>query len=350
MKPLIPRRVQLFLRRLRFRRIMPSYKHVWPIYQEAGKTPAGWQGWPEQKKFALLLTHDVESSKGQEKCRQLAKIEEYLGFRSAFYFVPNRYKVSSELRHHLVTKGFEVGVHGLEHDGKLYQSKTEFQKRAAEINRYLKEWDSHGFSAPCMHHNLEWNFSLNIRYGISTYDTDPFEPQGGGVGTIFPFYVRSSSANSYYIELQYTLPQDFTIFVMMKEKGIDIWKNKLDWIVENGGMVHLKTHPDYMNFNDTKLENEEYPVDFYTKFLEYIKYAYDGQYWHVLPKDMTQFNSPNSQNRENGTMLKQSDILCPSCRDHVQQDRIYFSSYTDFLQPQEVSEQSVNADPCFQAR
>jgi len=121
---------------------------------------------------------------------------------------------------------------------------------------------------------------------------------------------------------------------MMKEKGIDIWKKKLDWIVENGGMVHLKTHPDYMNFNNTKSGKEEYPVSFYTKFLEYIKYEYDGQYWHVLPKDMAQFNSKNSTKPENSTMLKQSDILCSSCRDHVKQNRISFFSCTDFFQSQ----------------
>ena len=67
------------LRRVRNRRILPSYANVWPIYQEAGKAPSRWPGWPEQKKFALLLTHDVESSKGQEKCGQLAEIEKKLG-------------------------------------------------------------------------------------------------------------------------------------------------------------------------------------------------------------------------------------------------------------------------------
>jgi hypothetical protein len=49
-----------------------------------------------------------------------------------------------------------------------------------------------------------------------------------------------------YVELPYTLPQDFTLFTVMREKDIDIWKKKLDWIVEKGGMALLITHPVYL--------------------------------------------------------------------------------------------------------
>lgn len=312
------------LRKERIRRMLPSYMNVWPIYQEAGKTPKGWAGWPEQKKFALVLTHDVESSNGRDKCEQLVRLEESLGFRSAFYFVPKKYGVSSELRNHLISKGFEIGVHGLKHDGKLYNSKTKFKKKAAEINKYLRQWNSDGFSSPCMHHNLEWTCDLNIRYDISTYDTDPFEPQGGGIGTIFPFCVKGPTNNSYYVELPYTLPQDFTLFILMKEKNIDIWVRKLDWIANHGGMVHLKTHPDYMSFDNAKLGMEEYSADFYTKLLEYIKHTYNGNYWHVLPKDLAQFCSTNTFNHKHPEMAKPSKILCPCCKSLVNQKCISF--------------------------
>ena len=39
------------------------------------------------------------------------------------------------------------------------------------------------------------------------------------------------------------------LFILMKEKNIDIWKQKLDWISEHSGMALLNTHPDYMNFD-----------------------------------------------------------------------------------------------------
>jgi hypothetical protein len=314
------------LRRAYIRRKLTSYTHLWPIYEPARKPPEGWAGWPERKKFALLLTHDVETDKGRERCKRLAATEEQFGLRSAFYFVPKRYDVSPRLRDYLTGKGFEVGVHGLQHDGRLYASQAEFQQRAVEINKYLSQWHSGGFSSPSMLHNLEWIHDLDVQYDISTYDTDPFEPQAGGVGTVFPFCVRDGSNCRCYVELPYTMPQDFTLFVLMKQTDINTWKKKLDWIAEYGGMVHLKTHPDYMNFGDTKLNAQEYPSHFYVQFLEYLQSAYKGRYWHVLPKDMAQFCSTNRLRQDNGVTLELSEILCPRCRTLVEQKRLSFIS------------------------
>ena len=69
----------------------------------------------------------------------------------------------------------------------LYRFRRVLQQRASIINAYLKEWGAVGFRSPAMHHNLEWLQDLDIEYDASTFDTDPFEPQPDGVGTIFPF-------------------------------------------------------------------------------------------------------------------------------------------------------------------
>jgi hypothetical protein len=299
LKPFISRRLQIALRRKIVLRKRLACANIWPIDEKANKPPAEWFGWPEQKRFALVLTHDVDTAKGQQRCHDLITLEKKMGFRSSFNFVAERYKVSSELRHYLINNGFEVGVHGLYHDGKYYKSRKIFQSRAIKINYYLKEWKSVGFRSPSMQHNLEWIHDLNIEYDASTFDTDPFEPQPYGMGTIFPFWVSGNSAHKGYAELSYTLPQDFTLFVLMEERNINIWKKKLDWIVEHGGMALLNTHPDYMNFSGEKLGIEEYPANFYKDFLEYIKNKYEGQYWHLLPKDMASFWSKNFSVKSN---------------------------------------------------
>lgn len=296
-KPLIPRSLQIALRRKVVLRKRSLFKNIWPIDEKASITPDGWTGWPENKKFALVLTHDVDTTKGQVKCYELEKLERELGFVSSFNFVPERYdacqkerfKVCSRLRHFLENQGFEVGVHGLRHDGDLYRSEKIFKEHAKRINHYLREWGSVGFRSPSMHHKLEWIHDLNIEYDTSTFDTDPFEPQPEGVGTIFPFWVQGNSHKDGYVELPYTLPQDFTLFILMKEKNINIWKKKLHWIVEKGGMALVNVHPDYMNFGVGNLGNEEYPAKYYRDLLEYIKLTYEGQYWHALPKDMARF-------------------------------------------------------------
>ena len=296
-KPLIPRRLQIALRRKIVREKRLAFANIWPIDEKAGKQPDNWSGWPDGKKFALVLTHDVDTSNGQEKCIALTELEERLGFRSSFNFTAKEYNVSSELRHYLVKKGFEVGVHGLYHDGNLFSSKKKFREQAFQINHYVKEWGSIGFRAPCMYHNLEWISELDIEYDSSTFDTDPFEPQPDGMATIFPFLVHGHNGQRGYIELPYTLSQDFTLFIIMKEKTIDIWKKKLDWIVENGGMALSLTHPDYMSCKKVRCGIEEYPMEFYEELLNYVKSKYEGQYWNPLPKEMARFWKENMEGK-----------------------------------------------------
>ena len=291
-KPLIPRRLQIALRSKMVVKKRKRFASTWPILECTAEVPEEWRGWPENKRLAFVLTHDVDTARGQERCTQLAAVEKELGFRASFNFVPERYAVDPELRRQFTDDGFEVGVHGLNHDGKLYSSKSEFDKRAVRINSYILEWGAVGFRSPAMHHNLEWLKALNIEYDASTFDTDPFEPQSDGAGTIFPFWVDRDDGSG-YVELPYTLGQDFTLFVLMKEKGIDIWKRKLDWIAEKGGMALVNTHPDYMNFNEGKLGLEDYPVRYYQELLEYVKDRYEGQYWHVLPMEMARFWKKN---------------------------------------------------------
>lgn len=286
LRPLIPRSLQISMRRKYANRKRLIHYQKWPIDSAAATKPDDWPGWPDQKQFALVLTHDVEKAKGYDKCRQLMTLEETHGFRSAFYFVPERYKLTKNFINELKSKGFEIGVHGLKHDGKLYNSRSIFKKRADKINRYIYDWNCVGFRSPAMHHNLEWIHDLNIEYDMSTFDTDPFEPHSDGVGTIFPFVVKHPTLQSTFIEIPYTLPQDFSTFIIFEEPNTDIWEKKLDWIVEQGGIAHLITHPDYMNFGDQQFSEEEYTYQHYERFLQYIKEKYQDLYWHALPKDV----------------------------------------------------------------
>jgi len=288
-KPIIPRSVQINVRRFIAKARRPFIKHYWPIYEPSGTKPADWRGWPGGKQFGVILTHDVEMRVGLNRCVDLMKMEADLGFRSLFNIVPERYGPSLDVREELQRNGFEVGIHGLNHDGCLFKSRDTFNQRAQQINQYIREWGAVGFRAPAMHHDLEWLKELDIEYDMSTFDIDPFEPQADGVKTIFPFIVPRTSLQDGYVEMPYTLPQDHGIFIIQKEKNIDIWKRKVDWIVEKGGMVLVNVHPDYMNFGIHKTGPEEFPVDYYYELLEYIKSQYAGQYWHGVPSELAAY-------------------------------------------------------------
>ncbi|MGD0232582.1 MAG: glycosyltransferase [Syntrophorhabdales bacterium] len=287
-RPYIPRSFQIAVRRAIVNHKRALYADTWPINPKAATPPPGWQGWPDGKRFAFVITHDVETVKGVEQCPQLADMDRGYGFRSSFNFVAEDYEIPKGLREGLIRDGFEIGLHGLTHGGNLYGSRKKFEADSLRINRHLEEWNLSGFRTPSMFHNLDWMKSLRMLYDSSTFDTDPFEPQSDGLGTIFPRWVSANGTGNGYVELPYTLPQDFTLFVIMGQKEIDIWKAKLDWIAAAGGMALLLAHPDYMSF-DGRTARLKYPSDYYTRFLEYVKGKYEGQYWHVLPRDIAGF-------------------------------------------------------------
>ena len=188
--------------------------------------------------------------------------------------------------------GFEVGVHGLEHDGKLYSSKARFELKARKINSYAKRWGARGFRSPLMQHRLGWLHQLDVEYDSSTFDTDPFEPEPDGVRTIFPFWVPGPAGTG-FVELPYTLAQDFTLFVVLRENNIKVWKDKLDWIAQRGGMAMLITHPDYMCFNGQRRQPDEAPAAYYEELLTYVREKYGDQCWAALPRDVNRYYRDN---------------------------------------------------------
>ncbi|MGA3179305.1 MAG: glycosyltransferase [Verrucomicrobiota bacterium] len=233
-----------------------------------------------------MLTHDVEGQAGVEKCLQLMEVEKRWGFRSSFNFIPEgEYRVSKALRDELTANGFEVGVHDLNHDGKLYRSREGFARKAARINGYLKEWGAVGFRSGFMFHNLDWLLDLDIQYDLSTFDTDPFEPQPDGAGTIFPFWKKGSDGRG-YVEMPYTLAQDSSLFLLMGERSPGIWLQKAAWVAEHGGMALLNLHPDYVAFPGESSSFRTFPVSLYEEFLEKIRERNGESMWHGLPREM----------------------------------------------------------------
>jgi len=306
LKPYFPWRVRRNIRSIFAQKKRVRSQAIWPINESAALTPAGWPGWPDGRKFAVVLTHDVEGQSGLDKHARLAELEAQLGFRSSFNFVPEgEYKVTAEQRRALTENGFEVGIHDLHHDGKLFHSEKSFKKSALRINQYIKEWGAAGFRAGFMLRNLEWMHDLDIAYDASTFDTDPFEPQPDGAGTIFPFWkpARDHDSKNHasdqsvpagrkgYVELPYTLPQDSTLFLILGETSPEIWINKLDWIARHGGMALVNVHPDYLQFPGDAPSARTFPSSHYARFLEHIRTNYGDSFWQPLPRQIAEYTA-----------------------------------------------------------
>ncbi len=229
--------------------------------------------WPQGLRYALVLTHDIETADGQKFVRAVADMEENLGFHSSFNFIPERYAVDMNLIDELRKRGFEVGVHDLKHDGKLFGSHKVFEQRVGRINRYLKEWQATGFRAGLTHRQPEWMQQLDIEYDLSFFDTDPFEPIPGGVMSIWPFFIGR------FVELPYTLVQDCTLTSIMQEKSPRIWLEKVNFIEKYHGMALVNSHPDYLR--------DDHVWKVYKEFLDAMKQR--NSYWHGLPSEIAKW-------------------------------------------------------------
>jgi len=109
-KPVIPRGLQISIRRGIASQKRRLVKDRWPIDPNSAQPPPGWKGWPDGKDFALVLYHDVDSLKGLKRCLRLMDVDRSMGFRSSFNFVPEDYPTPSRIVRTMSEAGFEVGV------------------------------------------------------------------------------------------------------------------------------------------------------------------------------------------------------------------------------------------------
>jgi peptidoglycan/xylan/chitin deacetylase (PgdA/CDA1 family) len=237
--------------------------------------------YPENKKCAIILTHDVEEKVGFKFIPKVIELEEKYGFKSSWNIVPYKYKIDTGIIKLIKDSRHEIGIHGYNHDGKLYYSKKIFDERTHYINDALDKYDAVGFRSPMVHRNLEWLQELNIKYDLSCFDYDPFQPFPGGTGSIWPFIAGK------FVEIPYTLPQDHTLYYVLKQDNIQIWKNKADWLVNNHGVILTLTHPDYL------MENKL--MQMYEELLTYLQQVKNS--WKCLPWEMTEWWSKKKSSK-----------------------------------------------------
>jgi hypothetical protein len=284
LRPLMPRPVQLGMRRA-FSRVQGARSFpAWPaetglhdlfdllfsLLAELGGAPVpALAPWPEDFRFALVLTHDVETAAGYASIGVLREVEESLGLRSSWNLVPKRYAIDDEVVGELGRAGFEVGVHGLYHDGRDFESYETFSERLPEMQAWGRRLGAVGFRSPATHRVWEWMPELGFDYDSSYSDSAPYEPEPGGSCSWLPYL------NQEQVELPITLVQDHTLFEILRGDG-RLWIEKAEIVRERGGMVLCLTHPDYML--------DPARIGAYRGLL--ARYADDPSCWHALPRDV----------------------------------------------------------------
>lgn len=292
LKPLLPRPLQLALRRLYAQRQAQRKFPQWPIepllvqhlhaelrdeLRRSGATRLPIVNfWPQGHRFAAILTHDVEGSAGIRNIPKILETERRHGMVSSWNFVARWYPIPDGTFEQIRAAGCEIGLHGIRHDGKLFADRPSFDANLPLVHRYLEQWGAVGFRSPATHRNADWMAELGCLYDSSFPDTDPFEPYAGGCCSIFPFLIDD------LVELPITLVQDHTAWEILRRDALELWTQKTDWIARNHGLVNIIIHPDYVVDPDR--------LAVYDQFLAFLRERLDrDDGWHALPRDVAQW-------------------------------------------------------------
>ena len=197
--------------------------------------------WPEGKSGCALMTHDVETTLGRDFSAKLMDINDEYHIKASFQVVPEkRYSVPESYLSSIRDRGFEVGVQDLNHDGHLYSKRDEFLRRAELIRSYRKRFGATGFRAAILYRNLDWLPELDFSYDMSVPNVAHLDPQSGGCCTLFPYFIGNT------LEIPVTTTQDYSLFHIIGEYSLDLWKEQARLILGKHGLMNFIVHPDYI--------------------------------------------------------------------------------------------------------
>jgi hypothetical protein len=239
--------------------------------------------WPQGASNCLIITHDVETTAGRDFTSKLMDMDDSQGFKASFQVVPEgRYDVPDQYVEEIRRRGFEFNIHDLNHDGLLFSNRQEFLHRAARINAFVHKYRSQGFRAGCLYRNQDWYDAFEFSYDMSVPNVARLDPERGGCCTAMPYFVGR------IVELPVTTAQDYSVFHILREYSIELWKQQMALIQDKNGLISVLTHPDYLT--------ESRARNVYMKFLTLLRETAErGGVWCALPGDVDAWWRERSQ-------------------------------------------------------
>jgi hypothetical protein len=241
--------------------------------------------WPDGAPSCAIVTHDIETSDGLDRSAWLMDMDEKAGIRSSFQVVPeDRYPVSEAFLEAIRARGFEINVHDLNHDGRLFSSRDEFLRRVKKINEYARAFGARGFRSGSLYRHADWYDALEVAYDMSIPNAGHLEIQRGGCCTVMPYFIGN------VVELPLTTTQDYTLFHILNDFSNDVWKNQIESIMSRHGLMSLIVHPDYQT--DDRAQRA------YAALLDQLARLREaGRCWLALPGDVERWWRARSRMR-----------------------------------------------------
>jgi hypothetical protein len=214
---------------------------LWQLLQDKPEgVPFIWF-WPEGLPSCAVITHDIEEVEGRDFCEELMDLNDEYGIKASFQVVPEgRYAVPRTFLDGIRSRGFEINIHDVSHDGSLFQDEETFYKGAKKINHYAREFGALGFRAGSMYRHPDWYHALDVAYDMSIPTVAHMEPQRGGCCTVMPYFIGK------ILELPLTTTQDFALINILHEDTCDLWRREIELVSAEHGLISFIVHPDYL--------------------------------------------------------------------------------------------------------
>lgn len=232
--------------------------------------------WPGAKRYALCLTHDIDTKEGFRRARNFMELESEFGFASCWFVVLKNCRSNSKSLEGMIKAGNEIGCHGDNHDERLaHLGQFEIEARLERYKDIIADYNMRGFRSPCLSRTQALLKALGrfFEYDSTFPDTEISSrfSHPRGCCSVLPYYLGM------LMELPLTMPQDSAFVFSRKtpEEMLNLWIDKLKWIKAIGGLAVLNVHP------DSHFGMKGAIFDIYRRFLEVIQE--DKEAWVTTP-------------------------------------------------------------------
>jgi len=240
--------------------------------------------WPDGRRAAVTVTHDVETSwilepEQRGLLDEILDAESRLGFRGAWYITASQL----DRRRHapalgaILNAGNEIGAHGWNHDAKLdFLSEAAQRRRMQRIEERMLGLGAEGIRTPwyCRSAQLMSILPDHFAYSSSVPNASAAfsRTTNSGCCTLFPYRTVGD-----FFELPLTLPPDTG---RDPERVYGTLRSLADQIIERRGVVVATLHP--QPYQSAKSE----VLRAYSDFLEDLQARRGAEIWHATPLEI----------------------------------------------------------------
>jgi hypothetical protein len=215
------------------------------------------------------MTHDVETEAGRDFCADLMDLDDVFN-QSLFQSFPRALCSFARFLQTIRDRGFDFGIHGgTTTDGCLITEGSPSGQQSTAMRLSTPP----GFRAGLLYRKPEWYDSLNFSFDMSIPNVAHLDPQRGGCCTVMPYFIGN------ILELPVTTAQDYTLFHLLNDRSIELWKTQIELILEKNGLASFIVHPDYIIDRETRLV--------YTNLLDHLRSLGERKpIWFGLPAEV----------------------------------------------------------------